>query len=80
VVNFLLFMREAPAEMVGGHCGRNPALLMPKMESTSYIPGGPNLMCCCAHLPNFRGRPGFEGRCGRNRLTLNASRGFQFTD
>jgi len=25
-------MREAPAEMVGGRRGRNPALLMAKME------------------------------------------------
>jgi hypothetical protein len=60
VVNFLLFMREAPAEMVGGHYGRNPALRMPKMKSTSDIPGGPNLMCCGDRLPNFRWRPGFD--------------------
>src|ERR1017187_1289124 len=53
-------MREVPAEMVGGHCGRNPALLTPKMESTSEIPGGPNLMCCCARLPDSRWRPGLD--------------------
>jgi hypothetical protein len=40
--------------MVGGHYGRNPALLMPKMESTSDTPGGPNLMCCCARPAGFR--------------------------
>jgi hypothetical protein len=56
-VEFLLSMRETLAEMVGRHYGRNPALLMPKMESTSDIPGGPNLMCCCDRLPNFRWRP-----------------------
>ena len=33
---------------------------MPKMESTSDIPGGPNLMCCCDRLLKFRWRPGFE--------------------
>src|ERR1035438_9794988 len=59
-VEFLLSMRETLAEMVGRHYGRNPALLMPKMESTSDIPGGPNLMCCCARLPNFRRRPGLD--------------------
>ena len=53
MANFLLFMREAPAEMVEGHYGRNPALLMPKTESTSDIPGGPNLMCCCARPADF---------------------------
>src|ERR1017187_3190804 len=45
VVEFLLFMREAPAEMVGGHCGRNPSPLMPKIESTSGRPVGHNLLC-----------------------------------
>src|ERR1039457_1847316 len=55
-VEFLLSMRETLAEMVGRHYGRNPALLMPKMESTSDIPGGPNLMCCCARLPTLRWR------------------------
>src|ERR1035437_4674991 len=45
------------AEMVRGHHGRNPAPLMPKTESTSDIPGGPNLMCCYDRLPNFRWRP-----------------------
>ena len=43
-----------------GHYGRNPSLLMPKMESASDIPGGPNLMCCCDRLPNFRRRTGFD--------------------
>ena len=33
---------------------------MPKMESTSDIPGGPNLMCCCVRLPTFRWRPGLD--------------------
>src|ERR1035441_171319 len=37
-------MREAPAEMVGGHCGLNPAPLIVKMQSGADAPGGsPNL-------------------------------------
>ena len=46
------------ATTIIGHYGRNPSLLMPKMESTSDTPGGPNLMYCCDRLPNFRWRPG----------------------
>ena len=38
MVNFLLFMREAPAEMVGGRCGRNPSLLTVKMETLERHP------------------------------------------
>jgi hypothetical protein len=60
-VNFLLFMREAPAETVGGHYGRNPALLMPKMESTSDMAGGPNLTCCCDRPADSFRRP--IGQC-----------------
>src|ERR1035441_7458240 len=48
------------ATTIIGLQGRNPALLMRKMESTSDIPGGPDLMCCCDHLPNSRWRPGFN--------------------
>ena len=48
------------ADMKVGLQGRNPSLLMPKMESTSDIPGGPNLMCCCDRLLNFRWKPGFD--------------------
>src|ERR1039458_3384247 len=33
-------MREAPAEMVGGHCGLNTALLIVKMQSGADAPGG----------------------------------------
>jgi hypothetical protein len=54
--------RSALDEMARGHAGRNPSPLMPKMESTSDIPGGPNLMCCCDRLPNCRWRPGFDWR------------------
>jgi hypothetical protein len=62
---YLSVKRSAPFRISGrpmkvGHYGRNPALLMPKTESTSAIPGGPNLMCCCARLPNFRWRPGLD--------------------
>src|ERR1035441_6495485 len=51
--------RSAPFRIGGrpmkvGHCGRNPAPLMSKMESTSYIPGGPNLMCYCDRPADFR--------------------------
>jgi hypothetical protein len=42
VVNFLLFMREAPAEMVGGRRGRNPSHLMAKVEILQRHPGGHN--------------------------------------
>jgi hypothetical protein len=46
VVNFLLFMREAPAEMVGGHAGRNPSPVMAKMKFALATPGGHNRLRC----------------------------------
>jgi hypothetical protein len=46
VVNFLLFMREAPAEMVGGHAGRIPSPLMAEMEFALATPGGHNRLRC----------------------------------
>jgi hypothetical protein len=36
-VESLLFMRKAPAEMGRGHCGRNPASLMSKTETTPEV-------------------------------------------
>ena len=46
MMNSLLFMREAPAEMVGGHAGRNPSILMAKMKVPPGIPGGHNSLDC----------------------------------
>ena len=66
---------EAGARLAG-HYGRNPALLMPKMEFTSDVPGGPNLMCCCVRLPNFRGRLGLGCEAGAPRECGRLSIGF----
>ena len=47
---------------------------MPKMESTSDIPGGPNLMCCCARLPHFRWRPGPRVQLRGRSIAQSSSR------
>jgi hypothetical protein len=53
-----MFMRVFLADMVRGHQGRNPPLLMPKMESDSDMPGGHDLVYCCGHLGGFTAEAG----------------------
>src|ERR1022692_1170018 len=67
--DFRLYIRGQRAEMVEGYCGRcpastisgrNPSLLMPKMEFTSDMPGGHDLLYCCGHPADSAGRRGLR--------------------
>jgi hypothetical protein len=59
--DFLLTMQAAPAEMARGRHGRNPALLLAKMQFGSRLPGGHVGLYCCGR-PKGNRRAGLVGR------------------
>jgi hypothetical protein len=57
----LLFMQVTLAEMALGRHGRNPALLLAKMQFDSKLPGGHVGLHCCGR-PKDNRRAGLVGR------------------